>query len=100
MELQYLVAKIHLDGKLEIDPAKVVDVFHRWVANQSMPEMLVDVAELLHVPQGPGVIAVGGDCDYAVDHSGGIWGVLYRCKTPVEGTNAERIAHALQQRHG
>jgi len=96
MEIQYLVAKIHLDGPPGIDPAQVVDVFHRWVAGQTMPEMLVDVAELLHVPQGPGVIAVGDDCDYALDHSNGIWGVLYRRKTPIEGTNADRIAQALQ----
>lgn len=96
MDVQYLVAKIHLDGPLEIDPAQVVDVFHRWVAGQTMPEMLVDVAELLHVPNGPGVIAVGHDCDYALDHSGGVWGVLYRRKTLVAGTNADRIAHALQ----
>ena len=54
MELQYLVAKIYVDGDLKIDPASVVNVFHRWVAAQSLPGMLVDVAELLHVPAGPG----------------------------------------------
>lgn len=96
MEIQYLVAKIRLDGPLGINPAQVVDVFHRWVAQQSMPEMLVDVAELLHVPNGPGVIAVGHDCDYSLDHTGGIWGVLHRRKTPLEGTNADRIAHAIR----
>lgn len=96
MEIQYLVAKIHLDGSPGMDPAKVVDVFHHWVASQSMPEMLVDVAELLHVPKGPGVIAVGTDCDYALDHSNEVWGVLYRRKTPANGTNADRIAQALQ----
>ena len=97
MELQHLVAKIHVDGTLGIDPAKVVDVFHPWVANQSVPGvLLIDVAELLHVPNGPGVLAVGVEADYALDHTGGTWGVLYRRKTTLPGTNADRIVDALK----
>lgn len=97
MELQHLVAKIHVEGPIGIDPAKVVDVFHPWVANQSIPGVvLIDVAELLHVPNGPGVVAVGVEADYALDHTGGIWGVLYRRKNMLPGTNADRIAEALE----
>jgi hypothetical protein len=97
MELQHLIVKIPVDGPLGIDPSKVVDVFHKWVAAQSVPGVvLVDVAELLHVPKGPGVIAVGYEADFALDHTGGIWGVLYRRKTLVGGTNAERIARAFE----
>lgn len=96
MELQHLIAKLHVSGGLQLDPAQVVNLFHRWVAQQSMPEMLVDVAELLHVPNGPGVIAVGVDADYALDNTGGRWGVLYRRKATLAGTNAERVAQALR----
>lgn len=97
MELQHLVAKIPVDGSLGIDPARVVDVFHQWVAAQSVPGvLLIDVAELLHVPNGPGVIAVGVEADYALDHTGGVWGVLHRRKTVLPGTNAERVAHAIE----
>lgn len=98
MELQHIIAKIHLDGALGIDPAKVVDVMHQWIAGQTMAGvLLVDVAELLHVPKGPGVIAVGYEADYALDHTGGVWGVVYRRKTLQSGTNAERIMHALRE---
>lgn len=98
MEIQHLIAKVHVAGPLEIDPGKVVDVFHKWVAAQSMPGViLVDVAELLHVPKGPGVIAVGHEADYALDHSGGIWGVLYRQKVQLPGTNTERISRAVRE---
>jgi hypothetical protein len=96
MEFQHLVAKIHVEGPLGIDPAKVVDVFHPWVATQAVPGVvLVDVAELLHVPNGPGVLAVGVEADFALDHTGGIWGVLSRRKTVLPGTNADRITQAL-----
>ncbi len=97
MELQHFVAKIHADGPLGLDPAKVVDVFHQWVAAQSVPRVvLIDVAELLHVPDGPGVIAVGIEADFALDHTDGVWGVLYRRKNVLPGTNADRVADALE----
>lgn len=98
MDLQHLVAKIPVDGPLAIDPAKVVDVFHGWVAKQTVPGVvLIDVAELLHVPHGPGVVAVGVEADYALDHTGGVWGVLSRRKNVLPGANAERIALALRE---
>lgn len=97
MELQHLIVKIPLQGPLGIDPAKVVDFFHPWVGNQEVPGVvLVDVAELLHVPDGPGVVLVGFEADYALDHSGGTWGVLYRRKDVLPGTNAQRVAQAFE----
>jgi len=96
MEFQYLVTKIFVDGELKLDPARVVNVFHRWVAQQSLPGTLVDVAELLHVPAGPGVVLVGVEADYALDHTGHRWGLLYRRKAPVAGTNAERVEQSFR----
>ena len=91
MELQHLIAKLYVTGDLKLDPAQVVNLFHQWVAQQSVPGVtLVDVAELLHVPHGPGVIAVGVDADYALDHTDGKWGVLYRHKTALPGSNADQ----------
>lgn len=96
MEFQHLIVKIPADGPLGLDPAKVVDLFHAWVGAQSVPGvLLVDVAELLHVPEGPGVVAVGVEADFALDNSRGTWGVLYRRKTVLPGTDAERIAEAF-----
>jgi hypothetical protein len=97
MELQHLVVKIPVAGALAIDPAKVVDVLHQWVAGQTVPGvLLIDVAELLHVPNGPGVVAVGHEADYSLDNTGGIWGIQYRRKTQLPGTNSDRIAEALK----
>jgi hypothetical protein len=97
MELQHLIVKIPVEGPLGIDPAKVVDIFHQWVSAQSAPGvLLIDVAELLHVPDGPGVLAVGVEADYALDHTDGRWGALYRRKSTVPGTNLERVAQAFE----
>jgi hypothetical protein len=96
MELQYLVAKFFVEGDLKIDPALVVNVFHRWVAQQSLPGTLVDVAELLHVPAGPGVVLVGVEADYALDYTAHRWGLLYRRKAPLGGSNGDRLGQALR----
>jgi len=97
MELQHLIIKIPVEGALGLDPARIVDLFHQWVAKQAIPGvLLIDVAELLHVPNGPGVIAVGVEADFAFDHTGGTWGVLYRRKTILEGDNRDRIAQAVE----
>ncbi len=94
MELQHLIVKIFAEGDAAAQAPACVNLFHRWVAEQSMPEMLVDVAELLHVPDGPGVIAVGLEADYALDHGGGR--ALYRRKAATEGSNADRLAQAVK----
>lgn len=96
MELQYIVTKIFVDGELKIDPERIVNIFHRWVAQQSLPGTLVDVAELLHIPAGPGVVLVGLEADYALDHTGNRWGLLYRRKAPLAGTNADRIGQSFR----
>jgi hypothetical protein len=96
MELQHLIIKIPVDGALGLDPAKMVNLLHQWVARQVLPGvLLIDVAELLHVPNGPGVLAVGVEADFALDHTGGTWGVLYRRKTILAGSNRDRIAQAI-----
>jgi hypothetical protein len=96
MELQHLIIKIPVDGPLGLDPAKIVDVFHQWVARQAVSGvLLIDVAELLHVPNGPGVLAVGVEADFALDHTGGTWGVLYRRKTILGGSNQDRILQGI-----
>jgi hypothetical protein len=96
MDFQHVIVKIPVDGELAVDPAELINVFHRWVAGQSRPELLIDVADLRHVPAGPGVILVGLQADYALDHSGYQWGLLYRRKDLLPGTNRERLAQAYR----
>jgi len=95
MNLQHVIVKIPVEGNLGIEPGELINVFHRWVAEQSMPELLIDVADLRHVPSGPGVILVGSQADYSLDHAGGQWGVQYRRKDVVDGSNVDRLTQAF-----
>ena len=67
---------------VEPDPAAavalepVIGLFHRFIQEQSLPGLLLDVADYAHVPDGPGVVLIGHDVDYGIDLVGGQAGLL------------------------
>lgn len=95
MNLQHIAFKIFVDGELTTDWEQFIKVFHSWVAAQSMPEMMIDVADYRHVPHGPGVVMVGHEADYYMDNTAGQPGMRYVRKIATEGTNADRIQQAF-----
>jgi len=95
MEFQHYNVKIFVDGELAVDLERFIEGFHGWVAGQSMAEMMIDVADYRHVPDGPGVVIVGLEADYAIDNMGGRWGLRYNRKGAVEGRNADRLRQAF-----
>lgn len=60
-------------------------VFHRWIQNGTLDEMVFDVADYTHVPRGTGVLLVGHASDYAIDQDEGRAGLLYRRKRDLPG---------------
>jgi len=95
MELQHINVKIYVEGDLQVDPERYIEAFHRWVAEQSADELLIDVADYRHVPAGPGVVLVGHEADYAMDNSGNRSGLLYNRKAPQDGENLDRLRQAF-----
>ncbi len=95
MELQHVNVKIYLDGKLTVDPARFIDLFHRWIREEMLPTLLIDVADYRHVPDGPGVMLIGHEADYNMDHTNGQWGLRYNRKAPLEGSNEDRFREAF-----
>jgi hypothetical protein len=96
MNLQHVNVKIFVDGELTVDPERFIEVFHRWVAAQSMDEMLIDVADYRHVPMGPSVVLVGHEADYVLDNAGNRYGLVYNRKASLDGSNEDRLSQALQ----
>ena len=95
MNLQHINVKFFIDGELNVDLEQIINVFHRWVADQSMEELLVDVADYRHVPRAPTVVLVGHEADYAVEHSFQRAGLVYNDKLARDGANHQRFRHAL-----
>ena len=96
MELQHVNVKLFVDGPLQLDLEQVIQTFHRWTAEQSLDTLLIDVADYRHVPEGPGVVLVGHEVDYALDQAEGRWGLLYNRKDVVTGDARQQLSQAFR----
>jgi hypothetical protein len=68
-----------------------VPVFHEWIKHHVLPELLIDVANYVHVPEGPSVALIGHASDYFLDEGGGRLGLV--CSRKRAGVApAERLA--------
>jgi len=76
MKARRIQLKLYAEpGTLE-DPERAVPVFHDWIRRAEGDEVLVDVARYGHVHEGPSVILVGHETDYAIDLGEGRAGLL------------------------
>ncbi len=96
MDFQHINVKFYLQNPQDLDPHQWNPVFQSWIRNKIGPELLIDVADYLHVPAGPGMVLVGLECDFALDNSEGRWGLKYNRKAPQAGSNQERLENALK----
>ena len=95
INLQHVNVKLFVQGSLNVDLQRFIEIFHGWVANQSLDELLIDVADYRHVPHGPRVMLIGHYAHYAIDDTAGRFGLLYGRKAELEGSNQDRFRQAL-----
>ncbi|MDZ7735628.1 MAG: hypothetical protein U5P41_05640 [Gammaproteobacteria bacterium] len=70
-----------------------IPIFHHWIQDKKLDDLLIDVADYSHVPAGPGTMLIAHEGNYAVDETGGRRGFLYYSKHEVPGaTLADRLA--------
>ena len=94
--LQHVNVKFFLEDADAVDLEKAIHVFHSWIQEQKLNDLLIDVADYRHVPSGPGVILIGHNAQYSFDNAEGQLGVLYNRKTPVEASDADLIESSLR----
>ncbi len=69
--------KFFVDDTSGVDLEEFIPIFHHWIQNQELEELLIDVADYRHVPDGPGVVLITHDAHYAMDLADGRLGLLY-----------------------
>jgi hypothetical protein len=74
---QRIGAKMFFEDAENLDLSLFIPVFHRWIRNNTVEGMLIDVADYKHVPDGPGVMLIGHDGDYSIDLAEGRPGLRY-----------------------
>ena len=83
--------KLYLDDPAALDAEAVVSPFHRYIREDSVGGIPIDVARYAHVVNGPGVLIIGHQLDYAIDYAEGRAGISVTRKRDAGGTLAEQV---------
>ena len=71
-------------------------MFHRFIRDQVIKELLIDVVDYSHVPDGPGVVLIGHAADYYVGALDGAYGLVYSLKRGSAGPS-DRLVDSLRR---
>lgn len=96
MNIQHVNIKFCLENPETVKLADFAAVFNTWIQRQRLEELLIDVADYLHVHNGPGIMLIGHEADYSLDNRAGRLGLLYNRKEQIEGTTPEKLAQATR----
>ena len=94
--------KLFLQDSSQVNLEDFIPVFHDWIQNQRLDELLIDVVDYRHVHDGPAVMLIAHDAHYAIDVADGRMGLLYSRRRETHPSRnaiqsvAERLHSVLQ----
>lgn len=94
MNVQHINIKFFIENPETVNLAEYSAVFNSWIQKHALEELLIDVADYLHVHNGPGIMLIGNEADYSLDNRAGRLGLLYNRKAQLDGTTQEKLAQA------
>lgn len=97
MNLQKINVKFFMEKGEDIPLASFIPVFHRWIQEDKLEGMLVDVTEYTHVYQGPGVLLIAHEANYGLDEEKGKRGFLYNQKRTPEKSAEDHLKTAFRR---
>lgn len=95
MDIQHFRVKIFATPESRPRLGDAIPVFHRWIQEKRLPEVMIDVSDYEHVPSGPGVILVCHEAIYGLDQGNGRLGLVYNRRAPLNGTVKGRLWQAI-----
>ncbi len=94
MPTSKIQVKLYLEASGDVPLDRYIPVFHDFIREDRIPELMIDVVDYGHVHHGPGVVLIGHATDYGLELSEGRPGLLgFRKRDPVP--EGERFADAL-----
>lgn len=98
IQIQQTSVKIPLVSKEALDLDAFIPIFHEWIRERRIDnELLIDVADYRHVPNGPGVMLIANEAHYAIDSEDGETGILFCRKRDALGDPEAAFRDALQR---
>jgi hypothetical protein len=95
VNIQHINIKLYVENPESVNLAEYAAVFNTWIQNHRLEELLIDVADYLHVHNGPGIMLIGHQADYSLDNRAGRLGLLYNRKEQIEGKTQEKLVQAV-----
>jgi hypothetical protein len=92
--MQHVNIKVFAKTDQPVNVADAIPVFHRWIQKRDLPELLIDVADYSHVPEGPGVLLIAHEANYSLDYARNQLGLLYNRKATDSGNAQEQLRQA------
>jgi hypothetical protein len=100
-ELQRLGIKLFGADGAAVAAREVVPIFHRWIQTSAVADqMLIDVADYSHVPDGPGIVLVAHEGNFSLDFAHGSVGLTYFSQAAVAGDVRRPAARGRPHRRG
>jgi len=87
--------KIFARQPVEIELGDAIPVFHHWIQDAVLDELVIDVADYRHVPDGPGVMLIGDEANYSLDRAFNRLGLLYNRKRASDGVLQDKLLKAF-----
>ena len=97
MNLHKFGIKFFAQDAERVDILKLIPIYHRWIQQSALEDLLIDVADYSHVPSGPGVMLIAHEGNYALDETGHERGVVYYSKLKLTGDLPERFAQVAHK---
>ena len=99
MDAKRIQLKLYAADHAErLDLRGLVPVFHDWVKHHRIEdEVLVNVTDYTHVPDGPGVALIGHGAHYFLDLGEARPGLLFSRKRAIEGDLAHRLEDTFRR---
>jgi hypothetical protein len=91
MLIDHVNVKIFALKATDIDLGQAIPIFHRWIQEPWLEELLIDIADYRHVPAGPGVLLIGNEANYSLDLTFDRLGLLYNRKRGSEGSVQDKL---------
>lgn len=80
-----------LNAPISFELDDIVPIFQRWIQEDTIPGLLIDVANYKHVPNGPGILLIGDEGDYSLEMIDGQLFFVYDRKRQTGNNISESI---------
>jgi hypothetical protein len=96
LEARQLALKI--PAVTDVADESLIPIFHRWIQERRIEDqLLIDVVDYRHVPEGPGVMLIAHEGHYGFDRGRGGPGLRYADKRDPAGPLGDKLHAALRR---